>query len=320
MDREAWLEQENRRLLDELAQAYEKMEVYLLTSREEQDVAYGELQDRNRRLESQLRELEDAHNALKEAENLLIYSERLAAMGQLAASLAHEIRNPLSVIRGRVQLMMLRGRGDTDLCKNCTVINAQIDRLAKLLDDALLFARRQDSETSTLDVNAVIEDLLTFVGRLIDKGMKIDLSLKSGIPTVSADANALQQVFLNLILNAADAMDEGGSLQVATGVATMNEWAARRRGEGAPVQSAVSGCIQDQEHVCTEFRDSGRGIPTEALNMVFDPFFTTKAEGRGTGLGLTICRTIVERYRGNILVSSRPEVGTTFGVFLPSCA
>lgn len=320
MDREEWLEQENRRLLDELAQAYEKMEVYLVAARDEQDVAYGELQDRNRRLESQLRELEEAHSALKEAENLLIYSERLAAMGQLAASLAHEIRNPLSVIRGRVQLMTLNGRGDAELRKNCEIINSQISRLAKLLDDALLFARRQDSELSILDVNAVIEDLLTFVGRLVDKGMKISLSLQAGIPAVSADANALQQVFLNLILNAADAMDDGGSLQVATSVATMDEWIARHNADGAPVGSAVSECDREAEHVCTEFRDGGRGMPAEALDVVFNPFFTTKAEGKGTGLGLTICRTIVERYRGNILVSSRPEAGTTFGVFLPSCA
>jgi signal transduction histidine kinase len=317
MSREELLKEENQRLLDELEQAYRRIEEYLLASQEEQNVTYLELRERNLRLEHQLAELEQAHSALKETEALLVHSERLAAMGQLAASLVHEIRNPLSVIRGRAQLMMMRQDCREEDRRYLTIINTQIDRLTTLLDNVLLFARRQDTTPTLVNVNTILDELLMFIEHLLSKQIAIVLSLQPDLPPVLAEANSLQQVFLNLALNAADAMHEGGTLHITTQVIGIDEWIVQRQSEGKAVASAVVEEIGENKLVCTEFCDGGMGIAPADIGRVFEPFFTTKGETRGTGLGLTICRTIIERYRGNILVASQPHVGTTFGVFLP---
>ena len=226
--------------------------------------------------------------------------DRLAALGQMAAGLAHEIRNPLGSIKGAAQYLQPVGGQPPDASPRefLEIIVEEVDRLNKIVSQFLDYARPYRGDQGPLDANDVVRKTLN----LIEKersGSKVEvvMNLAEGLPQVRADAQQLRQVMLNLALNAFDAMPEGGHLQVSTSLRR-----STRRGAAAAFLEI-------------RFRDDGVGIPPADLRNLFVPFFTTKE--KGTGLGLAISQRIIENHGGTIEVRSQPGSGATFTVLLP---
>ena len=226
--------------------------------------------------------------------------ERLAALGQMAAGLAHEIRNPLGSIKGAAQVLEPIGQqsNDSSIREFLNIIVEEVDRLNKIVSQFLDYARPYRGDPKPLDVNDVVRRTLHLLPR--EEGpnkTEIVTTLVDGLPQVRADAEQLRQVFLNLSINAIQAMPRGGTLHVSSSLRR-----STRRGVAAAFLEV-------------RFRDSGAGIPAGDLKNLFIPFFTTKE--KGTGLGLPISQRIIENHGGTIEVRSKPGAGATFTVLLP---
>ena len=226
--------------------------------------------------------------------------DRLAALGQMAAGLAHEIRNPLGSIKGAAQyLRPVEGQtADAGTREFLDIIVEEVDRLNKIVSQFLDYARPYRGDQSPLDVNDVVRKTINlFEKERTGSRVEIGMNLLDGLPPVRADAQQLRQVFLNLTINAFDAMAQGGRLQISTSLRR-----STRRGATAAFLEV-------------RFRDDGVGIPPADLRNLFIPFFTTKE--KGTGLGLPISQRIIENHGGTIEVRSQPGSGSTFTVLLP---
>jgi two-component system, sporulation sensor kinase E len=234
--------------------------------------------------------LEDVSD-IKALTDQLIRADRLAAMGELTAGVAHEVRNPLGVIRASVQLLE-DAKGDAErIHEAAEVIKQEIDRLDRVIKALLDFGRPSKPTLVRTDLNEVLEDIILFTNRFAKQSnVTIVEDLDPDLPPVHGDPDQLKQVFLNLVTNAVQAMDkDGGTITIVT------------RGAGEYVEISVS--------------DTGPGIAPHDLTKVFDPFFTKRAEG--TGLGLTIVHRIIDEHEGHIEVESSPD-GTVFNVTLPA--
>lgn len=226
--------------------------------------------------------------------------DRLAALGQMAAGLAHEIRNPLGSIKGAAQyLSPLEGQApEGGMREFLGIIVEEVDRLNKIVSQFLDYARPYRGDQSPLDVNDVVRKTINlFEKEHTESRVEIATNLLEGLPQVRADAQQLRQVFLNLAINAIDAMPQGGRLQISTSLRR-----STRRGANAAFLEV-------------RFRDDGVGIPPAELRNLFIPFFTTKE--KGTGLGLPISQRIIENHGGTIEVRSQSGSGSTFTVLLP---
>jgi len=240
------------------------------------------------------RHLLDAQERLKktaEIEKQMMETEKLATIGQLAAGVAHEINNPLGGIKLCFNnLMTTKMDGDKKM-RHIEVINSGFNRIQNIVKQLLDYSKNVPLIIAPSTVNKIIEDVLSLVEYTISKKRIIlikDFSDK--MPEIMADSNKLEQIFLNLIINAIQAMSDGGALTIRT-------WS--------------------EDNFCNvSVSDTGKGIPTDILNKIFDPFFTTKEIGEGTGLGLTVSKSIVDQHRGEITVGTSDK-GTTFTVKLP---
>jgi two-component system NtrC family sensor kinase len=224
----------------------------------------------------------------------VIQQEKMAAIGMLAGGVAHEINNPLGGILAFTQLLMRDMKEDDPIRSDLAEIERAAVRCKKIVSDLLDFSRMSaGKEMQWVDLKLLIEKIVPFIKAEI-KSYNIDLKidLKENLPNVYGDPNRLQQVFLNLLTNAAQAMPKGGRLTVSAH------------------QSKTSVCV------CVE--DSGHGIASEHMHKIFDPFFTTKPPGKGTGLGLSISYRIVKEHNGSIDVESKPGKGARFIVTLPA--
>jgi signal transduction histidine kinase len=243
-----------------------------------------------------LRELERVR-----VEQALFESEKLAATGRLAASIAHEINNPLEVIKNSLYLLVNKIPADDPNYKFLMLAKTETERMSRILRDMLGMYRPTASMTPT-DVNALIQDAESLVVKLLrQKGVRIENDF-GDLPRVTASPDQLKQVILNLLLNAQQAMPEGGTVYVGT----------RHSHETEP--DLLSG-----NAVQITVRDTGTGIPEEHMPHIFEPFFSTKTAGeKGTGLGLWVSYGIVRNHGGNIRVRSRAGQGTVFTISLPT--
>ncbi|MCX7722571.1 MAG: cache domain-containing protein [Verrucomicrobiae bacterium] len=279
-------------------------------ARAAEQVAHGNL-DVRVQIEShdELRELAEAFNymaaALKKRDEQLrefttrriMESERLAHIGQLAAGVAHEINNPLQGIVTYSHLLLERARPDDANREFLEKIVKQADRCRNIIRGLLDFARQRKPEKRLSNVNRVVEECLGLVAnQALFHNIKIVRNLAPDLPLLLMDPSQMQQVFMNMIINAAEAMNGAGQLTVTT--------------RHVPDASAVE----------IEFTDTGHGIKEEDMERIFDPFFTTKEAGHGTGLGLAISYGIVKEHRGTITVQSEVGRGTTFTIRLPVSA
>ena len=244
--------------------------------------------------------------ALKRLELQIRRSDRLASLGTLSAGMAHEIKNPLVSIKTFAQLLPERYQ-DSDFRETFSnLIGHEIDRIDSLVNQLLRFARPAKPLLKPMHVHTVLEKSLQLVGhRLYQKEIKLTRSWQADVDTIRADADQLEQVFLNFFLNAMDAMKRGGEMVVSTEIRPAEEWVA-----------AVTGANGDVHEVLRiTIRDNGEGIRSEDIPHVFDPFFTTK--DYGTGLGLSVVHGIIQEHSGQIEVESELSKGTAFHILLP---
>ncbi len=230
-------------------------------------------------------------------------AERLASLGRFAAGIAHEIGTPLNVIGGRAESLRRRGGLDAASERSLAIIAGQIERITRIVQGVLEFARVRELRIAPTDLKELIGRVVELVeDRFARQAIALEITVPPDLDPLAADADQLQQVFLNLALNAADAMPQGGRLRIA---ASRGERVHAEHGE-APIPCVI-----------VAFEDTGVGIAPEHLARVFEPFFTTKEIGSGTGLGLAISYGIVREHGGWIAVENR-EKGSRFSICLPA--
>lgn len=241
------------------------------------------------------RHLLEAHERLKKAaeiEKQMMETEKLAALGQLSAGVAHEINNPLGGIQLCFNNLMSTEMDEGTKGKHIEVINAGFGRIQNTVRQLLDFAKNAPLCTAPASVNVIVEDVLNLSGYTLSrKEIAVVKDFATDIPSMQVDVNKLEQVFLNLIINAVQAMERGGTLTIRT-------WC-------------------DGVHCFVSVSDTGAGIPQDVLPKIFNPFYTTKGVGEGTGLGLTVSKAIIEQHHGEIRVETG-DGGVTFTVQLPA--
>jgi PAS domain S-box-containing protein len=258
--------------------------------------AEGELRETARAREQAITELQTKSEELRVTTQQLWQAARLAGVGELAASIAHELNNPLGTVSLRVEGLLAKTPADDPRRKSLEIIEGEVERMAGLVANLLQFSRAGREQVSTVDVCEEINKTVELVQHHLRKrGIQVQLEF-SRDAVIHADRQQLRQVFLNLFTNAADAMPAGGRLIPRV-----------RRGELPGNLPAV----------VIEVADTGTGIPSSLLSRVFDPFFTTKEEGKGTGLGLAICKRIVAQHQGTLGIESQVDHGTTVRITLP---
>jgi PAS domain S-box-containing protein len=271
------------------------MEKKIQEKNEELDAQNEELKATEEELRSSNEELQAAHNKLLETQEQLIRSERLAAIGQLASGVGHELRNPLGAIKN-AGFYIRRRVTNTDIPSTeprvmefLDIIDEEVNSANKVITDLLGFSRVAKPTVAPANIAGIIEDAFRYTP--VPENIKLTKDINNGLPMVMVDGEQIKQVFLNITLNALQAMGEkGGRLDI------------RASDKGKFVE--------------VEFIDTGGGIPDEIKDKIFDPLFTTKA--KGVGLGLSVCKTIMERHEGDIKVKSRVGKGTTFTISLPT--
>lgn len=263
-------------------------------------------QTRDKLLEANIKELNEVYEALREKlnelrrrnekirifEEKLVKANKLSALGELASSIAHEIKNPLISIQG-----FARRIGTTEdrdkLEKYAKFIEQEADRLSQVLTKLLGFSRMDEPKKDLLDMNEIVDDTVMFMEHHLTRFKNVELSIEknSSLPMVSVDKIHVQQTMVNIILNAAQAMPEGGQIRIRTGA--------------------------NDQYVFIAISDTGMGIKEEDLENIFEPFFTTKEKEQGTGLGLSLCKRLIEANAGKIEVDSKVGKGTTFTIMIP---
>ena len=241
--------------------------------------------------------LQAKSDELRAVSQQLWHAAKLASMGELAASIAHELNNPLATVSLRIESLLAQAPEDDPRRHAFTVIAQEVDRMGTLVANLLQFSRLGQLQISSMDVCEELDKTLALIEyHLRNHQITVVRQFAPGVPLLHADRQQLRQVFLNLLMNASDAMPQGGTLTL--GVAT---------GLLEPARPAV----------VIAFMDTGVGIAPEDMPKVLEPFFTTKPEGQGTGLGLSICQRIVQEHHGTIELSSTVGQGTTIRLTLP---
>ncbi|MEM9578338.1 MAG: ATP-binding protein [Pseudomonadota bacterium] len=243
---------------------------------------------------------------LKSLEAQFVQSQKMQAIGQLAGGVAHDFNNLLTAISGHCDLLLLRhDQGDPDF-SDLVQINQNANRAAALVGQLLAFSRKQTLRPETLDMRDTLADLTHLLNRLVGEKVTLSLSHDPVLPPIRADKRQLEQVLMNLVVNARDAMPTGGEIRIETQGTILGEPLQRDR---------VT--VPAGEYVTVRVSDDGVGIPSDKLQKVFEPFFTTKRTGEGTGLGLSTAYGIVKQTGGYIFVDSTVGAGTSFSLYFP---
>lgn len=242
----------------------------------------------------------------KRLEAQLLQAQKMEAVGHLAGGLAHDFNNILTVVLGYVQMSQENLSPDDELFQNLQQIREAGEKAAVLVCQLLAFSRQQIMQLQNLKINEVVDGLLKMIRRVI--GEDIDLQFRSGpqLGTVHADSGQIEQVLMNLCVNARDAMSQGGTVTIETENVQIN-------GEYCKKHSWAS----EGRYVLLRVTDTGHGMSEETLKQIFEPFFSTKEAGKGTGLGLSMVYGIVKQHNGTINVYSEVGKGTTFEIYLP---
>jgi len=223
----------------------------------------------------------------------LVQADKLSSIGLLAAGVAHEVNTPLAVISTYAQMLGKQVAGDEQKAKILEKIARQTFRASEIVNSLLNFSRTSTTELSEIHLNRIIQETVSLLEHQFNKaGIQVRLNFDDELQTMKGNPGKLQQVFLNLFLNARDAMEPGGVLEVVT-----------RSGEAGVEVDVI---------------DNGHGIPTENVSRIYDPFFTTKGAKKGTGLGLSVTYGIIQEHNGAIEVFSRPGEGTRFHMSFPA--
>ncbi|OGK79182.1 MAG: hypothetical protein A2X52_00900 [Candidatus Rokubacteria bacterium GWC2_70_16] len=253
-----------------------------------------------------LTERKQAEEALRQSEDQLRQAQKMEAVGQLAGGVAHDFNNLLMVIQGDSDLILRRLPEGHTLRRNAEGIREAAQQAATLTRQLLAFSRKQVLTPRVLDLNSIVAGMHPMLQRLLGETIHLVTVPKPDLGCVKADPGQIEQVIMNLAVNARDAMPDGGRLTIETGTLDLDEVTARQHGEAAPGQYALLAVT-----------DTGSGMDATTRARIFEPFFTTKESGKGTGLGLSTVYGIVKQSGGHIWVYSEPGRGTTFKICLP---
>jgi len=307
------LQAENKLLLDELATAYQNMEMILLQASREKEIAYKEL-------ESKYHLLQNTYAELSKKENLLIHLEKLSSIGQFITEIIHELNNPLTIISAVSQLIMMQEIPE-NLQKPLEKIPQQVKRMMNYLNRFKAMAYKSKEQFQYFDINANLLDFLETIEIIKPKNIKITRNISSKPLPVHGDPYQINQIYLNLAKNAFDAMSEKGSCleissrEITSGSLIEEDHFGRNYCQNAKDWEEILNT--SNRFAMVEFRDDAMGIPSELLADIFTPFFTTKERGKGTGLGLSIVTDIANRHNANLAVRSDPGEGTVFKLLIP---
>jgi signal transduction histidine kinase len=258
-----------------------------------------ELQTANEQLKSEMAERARTEEALRQ-------SQKMEALGKLAGGIAHDFNNLLTVIRGYVDCLLTEGQQPPDTLEALREIDQATERATKLTSQILMFSRKKRMQPQVLDLNEVITRLDSLLRRLLGENIVMQFHGSPAPLMVHADPIMMEQVLLNLVTNARDAMPQGGTLTITLNAVEINEAHVRTNPKSRPGR-----------FVCISVADNGGGIAPAVMPYLFDPFFTTKEPGKGTGLGLATVYGIVEQHQGWIEVGNEPGQGAKFSVFIP---
>jgi len=266
-----------------------------------------------KKLQKSEERLKIAYHKLKETQNQLIQHEKMAAMGRLASGFAHEIRNPLAIIlMGIESLSTTLPEKNKIVKKTIEKIKQAVNRANKIIIDTLQFSRMSEFKFESIDICKSLDETIDLIKhKAVLNNIKINRNYPQKHMKVKADKNMLQQVFLNLFMNAMDAMPKGGEIKVKVYDKIANQL-GYKTGERESDYFKIGDKI-----IVVEIEDTGIGIPKNILSKIFDPFFTTKKVGEGTGLGLSVVHLIIDQHKGIIDVESEVNKGTKFIIMLP---
>ncbi len=284
---------ERSRLVSELEKTRNELEKRARYIEDFRDGVYRMLKD----IDSSEKEIETLCTELRDTQNQLIQSSKLTALGELAAGLAHELNQPLTVIKGLSKNILKTTYEDSAHHEKLKLIVEASGRMEQIINHLRVFSRSEEPVFKPIDLNAVIKDAFIIIKEILHNH-EIDtvFKLSKKLPEVLGNANRLEQVIINIASNAKDAMPGGGRLEVSTGTVEA----------GGSKSARMS------------FKDTGCGMGADTVGRVFDPFFTTKEPGKGTGLGLSISYGIVKDHNGEITVESEPGKGTAFHITIPA--
>ena len=240
-------------------------------------------------------------------ERQLRQAQKMEAIGQLAAGVAHDFNNILTVIQGHAGLMKQKLEADNPLTQSLDQTIKASNRAATLVRQLLMFSRKQVMQTRNLDLNEIIGSATKMLERLMGEHVQIHFQPHQPLPAISADPTMIEQIVMNLAVNARDAMPAGGQIFITTSLQAVHR-----------EPNLIDTELRDGDFVCLVFRDTGTGMDTQILSRIFEPFYTTKPVGKGTGLGLSTVFGIVRQHHGWIEVESKPDQGTTFRVYFPA--
>ncbi len=296
------------------------------------------LKENQESLDNHLDSLEAANRQLKQAQEELIRTEKLASIGRFAAGVAHEVGNPLGAILGYTGILLKNGIDREESKDYLRRIEKEIERINRIVRELLDFSRPSKFEIRDLEVNKVVENTLSLISYQKNfKNIQTRLNLQPNLPMIKGDESQLSQVLINIILNGADAMPDGGTLEIQSGEYVVGDsfpspsrvhrpYARRRKGDPVesdyfhlrktdPIAALLTKFSRGDRLVRIRISDTGVGIKKEDLERIFDPFFTTKSPDKGTGLGLSISLRIVESMGGEIRVESDIGKGSTFKLY-----
>jgi two-component system, cell cycle sensor histidine kinase and response regulator CckA len=244
---------------------------------------------------------------LNESQEYVLRQERLAAVGQLAAGLAHEFNNIMTIVQGHAALLKDNPRLDEESAKSVNYISEGMERMAKLIRQMLALSSKQVMQQKALDVQDILRQTSEMLGRLLGEQVRLNLEMAPQLPPILADPDMFQQIMVNLVVNARDAMSSGGQLTIR---ATESDFAAA---DIPPKSDRKPG-----RFLRLSVTDTGSGMDTAIISRLFEPFFTTKDIGKGMGLGLATVRGMVNQHQGWIEVESKLGRGTTFDIYFPA--
>ena len=245
----------------------------------------------------------------KELEEQFLQSQKMEAIGMLAGGIAHDFNNILTVINGYADMMTRRIKADNPLFKYINQIRQAGERASHLTSQLLSFSRRQVFQTKVIDLNRLIKSMISMIQRIIGEHIEVITHLSADLNTIQFDENKIEQIILNLAVNAKDAMPRGGKLILETRNVTVTEEYCVEHPE-----------FNKGEYVLLAISDNGVGIDPKNIKRIFEPFFTTKEKGVGTGLGLATVYGIVKQAKGHITVQSKVGQGTTFFIYFPKAS
>ena len=251
-------------------------------------------------------EIKDIHKEKERLESQLRHSQKMEAVGTLAGGIAHDFNNILQVISGYTQLLLFKKQKDDPDYSKLETIGNSVERASALTKQLLIFSRKVDSELKPVDLNRGAREIYDILKRTFPKMLEIELDLDENLKVINADPLQLEQVMMNLAINARDAMDNKGKLKFKTRNVVINHKLIEANAN-----------INPGEYVELSVSDSGAGIPEDIMEHIFEPFFTTKETGKGTGLGLAIVYGIVKSHGGEIICHSKPGKGTAFCIYFP---